>query len=243
MGPQTRLKFRYYLEGTDELRIQIYSLSNGYHRYLSLKGLPQGEWKSATVDMTAARRPDGSGGPLSQDERIDDIQFYAVPSATIHIDEIILYDAGDETEKRPFPKDIHYTGWFDTGKQGVEWPGTFEIVEHEKPRTWKFARSVEKEAGQAQALIVSLRGARPLGKDVRLNFDYRLSGDEQPLAVELVDRESGRKRTATIPSPQRGEWTSAALELTGDASQADELHFVLRPGQQLAVDNVLLYEP
>ena len=28
-----------------------------------------------------------------------------------------------------------FTGWLDTGKQGVEWPGEFQIVLHEKP--WK----------------------------------------------------------------------------------------------------------
>ena len=79
MGKNTRLSFRYWLKGTDTLRVQIYSLTNGYHRYLSLTGLPQGRWQSATVDMTQCRRPDGSGGPLSEDERIDDIQFYVDP--------------------------------------------------------------------------------------------------------------------------------------------------------------------
>ncbi|MBL7044848.1 MAG: nucleoside hydrolase, partial [Pirellulaceae bacterium] len=72
MGPCTRLGFRYHLTGTDRVRVQIYSLSNGYHRSLTLTGLSQGAWHSATVDLTEARRPDGSGGPLAKDERIDD---------------------------------------------------------------------------------------------------------------------------------------------------------------------------
>lgn len=66
MGPKTRLSFRYWLKGTDRMRVQLYSLSKGYHRYLSLKGLPQEKWQSGTVDMTAMRRPDGSGGPLAE---------------------------------------------------------------------------------------------------------------------------------------------------------------------------------
>src|SRR6185437_15697813 len=65
MGKNTRLSFRYRLAGTGRLRVQIYSLSNGYHRHLILEGLPQRGWESATVDMTDARRPDGTGGPLS----------------------------------------------------------------------------------------------------------------------------------------------------------------------------------
>ena len=60
----------------DEIRVQIYSLTNNYHRNLVLTGLPGGTWQDATGDLTQARRPDGSGGPLSEDERIDDIQFY-----------------------------------------------------------------------------------------------------------------------------------------------------------------------
>ncbi len=92
MGKRTRLSFRYRLEGTDTLRVQLYSLTNNYHRYLVLRGLPQGQWQAATVDMTEARRPDGSGGPLSEDERIDDIQFYIAHGAELTIDDIVLYE-------------------------------------------------------------------------------------------------------------------------------------------------------
>ena len=128
MGPNTRLSFKYKLHGTSTLRVQLYSLSNGYHRYLCVKDLSQDKWEQATVDMTQMRRPDGSGGPLAADERIDDIQFYIDPDAEIIIDDVVLFDAASEGEKRPFPKRILYTGVFDTGKQGQEWPGTFEIV-------------------------------------------------------------------------------------------------------------------
>ncbi len=134
MGPKTRLSFRYKLSGTDTIRVQLFSLSNGYHRYLSLTGQPQDEWAEATVDMTQMRRPDGGGGPLAEDERIDDIQFYIDPRGELVIDEMILYDEAAEGEKRPFPKRLLFTGWFNTGKQGQEWPGDFEIVPHEKPR-------------------------------------------------------------------------------------------------------------
>src|SRR5207248_1588015 len=76
MGSNTRLRFKYKLTGTDTIRVQLYSLTNGYHRYLSVSGLEQGKWLDGCVDMTQMRRPDGSGGPLAKDERIDDIQFY-----------------------------------------------------------------------------------------------------------------------------------------------------------------------
>src|SRR5207245_489856 len=63
MDRNTRLSFRYWLEGTDSLRVQIFSLTKGYHRSLTLANLPQRSWQAATVEMTQARRPDGSGGP------------------------------------------------------------------------------------------------------------------------------------------------------------------------------------
>src|SRR5262249_48657644 len=103
MGKAPRLSFRYKRHGTDTLRVQIYSRTKGYRRSLWLTGLPQGRWESAAVDMTAVRRPDGSGGPLSEDERIDDVQFYVDPRAELLIDDMVLYDAAAPDEKRPFP--------------------------------------------------------------------------------------------------------------------------------------------
>jgi hypothetical protein len=55
-----------------------------------LTNLPQGRWETATADMTSVRRPNGSGGPLAEDERIDDIQFYVHPRAELLIDDIVL---------------------------------------------------------------------------------------------------------------------------------------------------------
>ena len=114
--------------------------------------------------MTQMRRPDGTGGPLAEDERIDDIQFYVDPRAELLIDDIVLYDAAADGEKRPFPKRILFTGWFDTGKQGKEWPGDFEIVNHEKPRTWKCARAVGLAPGGRLDSPAPARRAPPGGR-------------------------------------------------------------------------------
>jgi len=40
------LSFRYQIDGSDEITIQIYSLSKGYHRYLISSGLPQKKWQT-----------------------------------------------------------------------------------------------------------------------------------------------------------------------------------------------------
>jgi hypothetical protein len=245
MGKNTRLSFRFRLHGTDTIRVQLYSLSNAYHRYLSIDGLPQDKWQSATVDMTQMRRPDGSGGALSADERIDDIQFYIDPRAELLIDDVVLYDAAAEGETRPFPKRILFTGWFDTGKQGAEWPGEFEIVPHEKPRTWKFARSVaDRETGPPK-LVVDLRGSRRLAASTELTFKYRLTGGDS-LKIELIDREGNH--AAGLSNLKRGEWSEATVRFKSPAGEPRErfataVRFLPPAGAVLEIDDMLLYQP
>ena len=249
MGERTRLKFRYRLHGTDQLRVQIYSLANGYHRYLSLAGLKPDEWQTATVDMTAARRPDGSGGPLSKDERIDDIQFYVDPRAEVLIDDVVLYEAAAASEKRRFPQRILFTGWFDTGKQGVEWPGTFETVPHAAPRTWKCAKSVRQE-DQLPQLVVSLRGERRLAETLTLEFDYQVTGKLASLPVTFVrDGQNLESSIQHVKDVRPGEWRHAQLTWNFNAEDlkrhptVDAIRFTLPADATLWIDDLLLYEP
>jgi hypothetical protein len=243
MGPNTRLKFRYKLAGTNTIRVQLYSLSNGYHRYLSVSGLEPGKWLDGCVDMTQMRRPDGTGGPLSADERIDDIQFYIDPRAELLIDDIVLYDAAKEGETRPFPNRVVYTAWFDTGKQGNEWPGDFEIVNHEKPRTWKCAKSV-KGAGGKPWIRLDMKGERRLDAVTELTFKYKLTGAEQieiALGSDAATFKGGRQAVKLKP----GEWSEVTVRfaLTGNKLSANEIVFLLPESAELLVDDVLLYTP
>jgi inosine-uridine nucleoside N-ribohydrolase len=240
MGPRTRLRFAYKLTGADTMRVQLFSLTNNYHRYLSVSGLEQGKWLEGCVDMTDMRRPDGSGGPLAADERIDDIQFYVDPQAELLIDDVMLYDAAVDGEKRPFPARVVFTGWFDTGKQGKEWPGDFEMVAHEAPRTWKFAKSVK--GPEAEPLLrVSLRGARKLDARTELTFQYKLTGAE---AID-VDLRLGGKAVASERVPlERDAWKGASVRFYLPGSmEADEILFRLPQGAELGVDDVLLFTP
>jgi inosine-uridine nucleoside N-ribohydrolase len=249
MGKHTRLSFRYWLKGTDRLRVQIYSLSNGYHRHLVLADLPQEKWQSVTVDMTAARRPDGTGGPLSEGERIDDIQFYADPKAELIIDDIVLYDAALAAEKRPFPRRVLFTGWFDSGKQGKEWPGTFEIAA-QKGYFWHAARSVDNPELGAPWIRLHLRGERVLGDKTHLSFRHRLSGADT-LRVALVNRTAKAQQVVNLKDLKKDEWAQAAVDFTKESTpnrpvkgdRVDEIHFLLTPGAELLLDDVLLFEP
>jgi inosine-uridine nucleoside N-ribohydrolase len=243
MGKHTRLSFRCKLKGSDALRVQIYSLSKGYHRHLTLTGLTQGVWQSLAVDMTVARRPDGSGGPLGEGERIDDVQFYTDPGAELLIDDIVLHDAALPGEMRPFPARLHFTGWFDTGTQGKEWPGQFEIVAKKKPHTGRAAKAVLNKEGKPW-LRVGLRGARPLSKGTHLRFRYHLSGVRE---VDVLLVRSNSKQGVTVKGLAQGKWAEVTVDLSAagrKVASPDEIWFRLpRADAELLVDDVLLYEP
>jgi len=242
MGPKTRLRFRYKLTGTDVLRVQLYSLTNGYHRYLSLAALPQGRWAEATVDMAQMRRPDGSGGALAENERIDDIQFYVEPQAELLIDDIVLYESPAAGETHPFPRQIVFSGWFDTGKQGQEWPGSFAIAPHEKPRLWKAAQPVAGPDGKPW-LRIGLRGERRLEGAPELFFRYRYSGTE-PVTIELVH--AAAKKTVATKSVKLAalDWHDTTVALAAESgAKIDEIHFLLPKDANLWLDDLLLYVP
>ena len=243
MGANTRLSFRYWLQGTDTLRVQIYSLTKNYHRFLTLTNLPQGSWQSAAVDMTHTRRPDGSGGPLAADERIDDIQFYITPDAELVIDDIVLYDAAADGETHPFPNRILFTGWFDTGKQGAEWPGDFEIVPHQPPLTWKAAKWVLNAKANEAWIRVNLRGQRPLSAVNRLRFRYRVDGTGD-IRLTLANSRTGQEWRNTLNKAARGRWTEATVDFQINERNAfaDEMRFAVANGTELLVDDVLLFE-
>jgi inosine-uridine nucleoside N-ribohydrolase len=246
MGKQTRLSFRYWLKGTGNLRVQIYSLSKGYHRHLTLTDLPQGKWQAAAVDLTKARRPDGSGGPLSEDERIDDIQFYTDPNAELIIDDIVLYDAALADEKRLFPRRPLFTAWFDTGRQGQEWPGDFAIVPHEKPLTWKAAKSVLNKKTATPWIRLHLRGERPLGETTHLRFRYKLTGADS-IRVVLVNRAAKKEYSVELKGVAKGRWDEMTVDFSDSkprkGNRVGEVRFLLPKGAELLVDDVLLYEP
>jgi hypothetical protein len=241
MGKQPRCSFRYWLKGTDTIRVAIYSLTNGYHRQLYLKGLPQEKWQHATVDMRQLRRPDGTGGPLGENERIDDIQFYIDPNAEILIDDVILYDAAVASEKRPFPKRILFTGWFDSGKQGKEWPGDFDIVP-QQGYFWHAAKSVPGPDGQPR-IRLSLKGERTLGAATQLTFRYRLTGADA-MQVLLIHSAGKQSQRAELKGLKKDDWGEVTVDFnTAPGAKADELHFLLPKGAELLLDDLLVYEP
>ncbi len=188
-------------------------------------------------------RPDGTGGPLSEGERIDDIQFYTDPAAELVIDDIVLYDAADRGEKRPFPKRVLFTAWFDSGKQGKEWPGAFEIVP-QQGYFWHAAKSVPRPETKSPWIRLSLRGKRTVGDVTRLTFRYRLAGADTT-KIGLVNATTKTTQFVELKGLPQGKWAEATVHFGAArrGEQVSEIIWQLPAGAELLIDDVLLYEP
>ena len=202
MGKNTRLSFRYKLHGTDTLRVQLYSLTNGYHRYLSLKGLPQDRWESGTVDMTQMRRPDGSGGPLARTNASTTSSSTSIRAAELLIDDIVLYDAAVDGEKRPFPKHILYTGWFRHRQAGQGMAAAISRSCRTRSRVCGRRRARWPIQTGEPWIRLSLRGERPAGGGDRTVLPLS-SNRTLSLRVELAHSKSGLVLTGEIKEPPR----------------------------------------
>src|SRR5262249_12309636 len=150
-------------------------------------------------------------------------------------------EAAAAGEKRPFPRRILFTGWFHTGRQGKEWPGSFDIVSATPKVPWqKAARSVPDPRGGGQWLRIHRRGPRPAGAATRLRFGYRVRGADA-VRVELANVTARRVHGLSWkPAGPSGE---ATLEFTGGPAagdRVDELRFLLPRGGELVLSDVLL---
>jgi hypothetical protein len=152
-------------------------------------------------------------------------------------------------EKRPFPKRVLFTAWFDSGRQGKEWPGDFDIVPN-KGYFWHAARSVLNRERGVPWVRLHLRGERVLGDVTHLSFRYHLTGPDG-MRVQLVHREGNRKYAVDLEKLAQERWAQATVDFSAEGKggrpkkgeRIDEVHFVLPKGATLLLDDVLLYEP
>ena len=224
----------------------IISSNFAWNRAVGELRVQKEKWQDGCVDMTQMRKPDGTGGPLSENERIDDIQFYADPRAELLIDDIVLYDASDVNETRPFPKRFLFTGLFDAGKQGKEWPGDFEIAQ-KQGYVWHAAKSIPHPTAKDLAWIrVNLRGDRPVGDATHLSFRYKLE-DADTITVRLESTDKNISAVLNLKNLKQNDWTEAKLEVEPNVLRSGgslrDVTFTLPSAGRLWIDNLLVYEP
>jgi hypothetical protein len=158
----------------------------------------------------------------------------------------VLYDAAPPGEKRPFPKRLLFTGWFHTGRQGKEWPGSFEIVEKKKPHSGRVARSVNDPASGNPWIRLHLRGERPVGLSTHLRFRYHLTG-AGGMRIGLFTGATRAAPPTTLVGLTQDAWAETTVDFGGSGlhpdDRVDEIRFLLPRGAELLVDDILLFEP
>ena len=223
MGKNPRLSFRYWLKGTDTLRVQIYSLTNGYHRYLSLTGLPQEKWQAGTVDMTA-------GAPARRQRRP------AVRERAHRRHPVLRRSAGRAAHRRHRPvrrrRCRERSGRFRSASSSPAGSTPASRARSGRARSrscrkkgyfWKAAKSVENPKLDAPWIRLHLRGERPLGETTQLFFRYRLEGADA-LKVVLVNRTQKTNHVVELKDLKKGDWAEATVDFnaagkTGQAAQ------------------------
>jgi hypothetical protein len=95
------LRFRYYLDGANELTVQIFDATVQDNRHIRVADLKQREWTTMHLDFSReSRRNDGTANsPFTAGNKVDDLFFFvsSVPAMDVQlfVDEIVLYDAGN----------------------------------------------------------------------------------------------------------------------------------------------------
>src|SRR5262249_15353599 len=147
-------------------------------------------------------------------------------------------------EKRPFPKRILFSGLFDSGKQGKEWPGDFTIVP-QKGFFWHAAGSVPRKDLGVPWIRLHLRGERILGDQTRLFFRYHLTGADS-MRVGFANRTTKVYHDASLKGLKQGEWAETTVNFSvgtppRSGDRLEQIEFVLPRGAELLIDDVLLY--
>lgn len=100
-GERTRLRFRYHLKGASAMTVQIFDATVQDNRHIRLDGLKQEAWTTTYVNLARdSRRNDGTPNSAFTAGNLVDALFFFVegagaPDATLFIDEVVLYDAGE----------------------------------------------------------------------------------------------------------------------------------------------------
>jgi len=99
VGARTKLRFRYHMQGGSAMTVQIFDLTAGDNRHIRLRDLRQKEWTTIYLDFTRdSKRNDGSSGPFTAGNRVDDLFFFLDGEegarSDLLIDEVVLFDAG-----------------------------------------------------------------------------------------------------------------------------------------------------
>jgi hypothetical protein len=221
MGKVNKLYVRYYLEGTDTVIFQYFSLSSSDNCNIRATGLRQGAWGETVLDFTHdSRRNDGSPGAFKNGERMDDLQVYAGTPGdgrkyALIMDDPILFaeDPALPPEPEPFPRRVMFLAAFDTGIDARSlpkyYPGRFEIVTDKAPpgSYWGVAKAMPDEDSGAVSVVLEMKPLRTAGPNTKLRFRYWLKGADS-MGVALHDVRGEHVLAESLQHCCQGTWTT-----------------------------------
>ncbi len=98
VGSQTKLRFRYWLDGAEGLKVLLHDASDSVDRVVEVKEPRKGKWTTAYLNFTQdSRCADGSSKPLAVGNKVDSLGFLVPGSGEkvrLYVDEVVLFDAG-----------------------------------------------------------------------------------------------------------------------------------------------------
>ena len=95
VGPNTRLRFRYWLEGADKIRIALHDATAKKDRAVVVNDCKQGRWVTQYVTFSKDEKFVG-GGKFATGNKTDSVAFIvpAGKAVRLFVDEVVLFDAG-----------------------------------------------------------------------------------------------------------------------------------------------------
>src|SRR5262249_3721432 len=83
--------FRYYLSGTDTVRVELVNRTAKDTHVIAVEDLKNNEWAETTLDFTTqSKRGDGSEGKPRRGDRVDEIRFLLPRGAELLVDDSLL---------------------------------------------------------------------------------------------------------------------------------------------------------
>ncbi|MEA1997257.1 MAG: hypothetical protein U9N45_06435 [Gemmatimonadota bacterium] len=245
MSRESRVYFRYYLEGASSVSLQILNLDKKSFHELTVTGLTTGAWAEATVDLSGvpasgAGDGDEGGSLIAEGERMDGLVIYAEPaemgaSCELMVDDVIFFSDSPgrhQAKDQPFPRRVIYIRGFDVVDNYHPWT-------HENYRVIRKGEHLENDWGVACALKHPKRPGKrvrliidppqAVGESTRMRFRYRLEGASK-LQVQIFDLSDMDNRHIVIPDAGQGRWQWAVVDFTADGIKNDGIQTPFKPG-------------
>lgn len=261
MGKNNSVYFRYYLTGTDKIRLDLFNWTTGQVHRTVIEGLERNKWAEATADFSSAKSVNGA--LIAAGERMEQLLF-AVGDGELLVDDVICFtndpDAGGSPPDEPFPRRVIEVWGFDVMDDYHPWTHDHFMVVRSGGKLkndWGSAKTLKQQNRDSKRVRLVIAPPLPVGDATRIRFRYDISGTDS-LRVMIFDLTDADNRTNDLIVAGQDDWYWADLDLTratkNDGNQTpfsagnlvDDIFFLpafgARSAVELFLDDVILYD-